>query len=75
MADVAEVRSRMRTVRAGVWLSAVCCAIYAAYFGMTWSQPARPLMLALCAGALAGSLALLLVPLEGLMRRPAGGEP
>ena len=66
--DSSDVRFRVRTARAGIWLSLFCCAFYAAYYAMTWSDGGRRGMV-IAGAACAGSLALFLVPLDRLMRR------
>jgi hypothetical protein len=56
-------------VRAGIALSVACCLYLVAYCLVTWSaRPHRDLLLGVIALAIAGSLALLPVPLAGVLQ-------
>jgi diguanylate cyclase (GGDEF)-like protein/putative nucleotidyltransferase with HDIG domain len=73
-ADPTGVDFRLRNVRAGVFLSVFCCAYLLAYCAITWERPHRAVIVALAVYSIVTSLAMLRLPLEGLMRRPRWRE-
>jgi len=73
--DPEFVRFRLRNTRAGVALSVFCGLYLAAYCALTWSHPHRAGILAVAIGAISGSLAMLAVPLRGIMQRPRARAP
>jgi diguanylate cyclase (GGDEF)-like protein len=72
--DLTDVEFRLRNARAGVALSVFCGLYLAAYCLATWAQPHRGTILAVAIGAIGGSLAMLAVPLRGILRRPRPRE-
>src|SRR3954464_2726085 len=68
--DPTGVEFRLRNVRAGVALSVFCCVYLLAYCAITWSHPHRDVLLGLAIYSIVSSLAMLRVPLEGVMRHP-----
>jgi len=65
--DLTDVEFRLRNARAGVALSVFCGLYLAAYCLATWAQPHRGTILAVAIGAIGGSLAMLAVPLRGIL--------
>src|SRR3954451_22654329 len=61
---------RLRNVRAGVALSAFCCVYLLAYCAVTWSHPHRDVLAGLAIYSIVSSLAMLRLPLEGVLRHP-----
>jgi hypothetical protein len=72
--DPTGVDFRLRNVRAGVALSVFCCLYLIGYSAVTWERAHRGVLLALAVGSIAGSLGLLRLPLEGVMRHPRWRE-
>jgi hypothetical protein len=64
------VEFRLRNARAGVAPSVFCGLHLIAYCRLTWGHARRGAVLAVAVAAIAGSLAMLAVPLHGLMTRP-----
>jgi diguanylate cyclase (GGDEF)-like protein len=58
----------MRNVRAGVALSVFCCTYILGYCAVTWSRPHRAVFLAVAIYSIVSSLAMLRLPLEGVLR-------
>src|SRR3954447_16148076 len=69
-ADPTGVEFRLRNVRAGVALSVFCCTYVLGYCAITWSHPHRDVLLGLAIYSIVSSLAMLRLPLEGVMRHP-----
>jgi diguanylate cyclase (GGDEF)-like protein len=64
------VEFRLRNVRAGVALSVFCCSYLLVYAAITWSHPHRDVLLGLAIQSIVTSLAILRLPLHGVMRHP-----
>src|SRR5690242_15175723 len=73
-ADPTGVDFRLRNVRAGVFLSVFCCTYLLGYIAITWEPPHRGVMLGLVGYSIVSSLALLRLPLEGVLRHPRWRE-
>jgi hypothetical protein len=73
-ADSTGLEFRLRNVRAGVALSVFCCTYLMGYCAITWSRPHRALFLAVAIYSIVTSLAMLRLPLEGVMRHPRRRE-
>src|SRR3954447_25558596 len=69
-ADPTGVEFRLRNVRAGVALSVFCCVYLLAYCAVTWSHPHRDVLAGLAIYSIVSSLAMLRLPLEGVLRHP-----
>jgi diguanylate cyclase (GGDEF)-like protein/putative nucleotidyltransferase with HDIG domain len=72
--DPADVRFRLRNVRAGVSLSVFCCLFYVVYYLLTWSGPHRGALVTMLGCSIVASCALGVAPLDGIMRRPLARE-
>jgi diguanylate cyclase (GGDEF)-like protein len=68
------VEFRLRNVRAGVALSVFCCSYLLVYCAITWSRPHRDVLVGLAVYSIVSSLAMLRLPLEGVMRHPRWRE-
>src|SRR3954471_15599541 len=68
--DPTGVEFRLRNVRAGIALSVFCCSYLLVYCAITWSHPHRDVLLGLAIYSIVSSLAMLRLPLEGVMRHP-----
>jgi diguanylate cyclase (GGDEF)-like protein len=73
-ADPTGVDFRLRNVRAGVFLSVFCCTYLLGYIAITWERPHRGVLLGLVGYSIVSSLALLRLPLEGVLRHPRWRE-
>ena len=69
--DAAELRLRLETVRAGLWLTVFTLVGVGGYFALSWDQPHRPTAMVLLVGCLLTSIACDRLPVARLMHRPA----
>src|SRR5689334_21482975 len=67
-ADPTGVEFRLRNVRAGVFLGVFCCTYLLAYCAITWERPHRAVIVGLATYSIVSSLAMLRLPLAGVMR-------
>src|SRR3954464_5048466 len=72
--DPTGVDFRLRNVRAGVALSVFCCTYLLVYCAVTWHRPHRDVLLGLAIYSIVSSLAILRLPLDGVMRHPRWRE-
>src|SRR4051812_14028090 len=73
--DTDGLEFRLRNVRAGIALSVACCLYLLAYCLVTWSaRPHREVLLGVVVFAIVTSLALLPVPLAGVLQHPRRRE-
>jgi diguanylate cyclase (GGDEF)-like protein/putative nucleotidyltransferase with HDIG domain len=61
-------------VMAGVWLTLLVCAAGLAYAGVTWDDGNRPLIAGLFVAGLVGAAAVVLLPLDGILRNAPLGN-
>ena len=66
--EPSEIRRRMRSIAAGVWLTALAVALVATYVALTWDRPYRSALVAVMVGVVMGSGALWLLPRERIVR-------
>jgi hypothetical protein len=60
--EPSEIRRRLRSIAAGLWLTASAVAVAAAYVALTWDRPHRFALVALLVGVIVGSIGLWLLP-------------
>ena len=66
--DTLALRTRVRTLRVGVWPSVFSCGYIAVYASWTREGPHRSLIMLMCAVAIAASVLLARAPIEPLLR-------
>ena len=66
--DPFAVSFRMQTLKTGVWPTFIVFVYCTVYYGRTWQQPHRPLMMGCLTIALAASAAVALLPMERIVR-------
>jgi hypothetical protein len=60
--EPSEIRRRMRSIAAGLWLTASAVAVAVGYVALTWDRPHRSALAALLVGVIVGSIGLWLLP-------------
>jgi diguanylate cyclase (GGDEF)-like protein/putative nucleotidyltransferase with HDIG domain len=68
--DAAEGQLQARMVKAGVWLTFAVCGAGLAYVAATWERPNRELIAMLFCAGLVGGVAIGLLPIDRILRRP-----
>lgn len=68
MVDISAARIRVASVKIGVALTYVICAVGAAYVALTWHHPARPEVAALFAVGAAGGVVVSMLPWNQIVR-------
>ena len=67
LTDAADLRFRMATLKAGVWLGLGMIAAGLAYFALTWDQGNRPLLAATGLAIAVTDLGILLLPMQRIV--------
>src|SRR4051794_38194944 len=73
-ADPTGLEFRLRNVRAGGAPSGFCCTYLLGYCATRWPGPPRDALLGLAISSIVGSLLMLRLPLEPVMRHPRWRE-
>lgn len=67
LTDAADLRFRMATLKAGVWLGLGMIAAGLAYFALTWDEGNRPLLAATGVAIAVTDLGMLLLPMQRIV--------
>jgi diguanylate cyclase (GGDEF)-like protein len=67
LADAASVRFRMATLNTGAWLGIAMVAAGLAYFGLTWGDGNRPLLVGIGIAVGVSDVGVLLAPMERIV--------
>ena len=67
LTDAADLRFRMATLKAGVWLGLGMIAAGMAYFALTWDDGNRPLLACTGLAVAVTDLGILLLPMERIV--------